>query len=314
MKGKLWCALFAAMLAMSFSRMPMMSAEATSLNVPEQYPVIQAVVTYTLTLHATPSTAGSIAASPSGSTYDSGTNVTLTASANRGYHFVHWEGDLSGSTNPTTIVMNGNKDVTAIFAQDQYTLAVSTNGQGTVTRTPDQPTYTYGTPVTLTTSAPVGWSFERWSGDLIGSTNPTTIPIHSNMAITANFIQDQYKLTIKTNGPGYVTKNPDQTTYTYGIVVTLSASPALGFESWSGDLSGSANPATIVMNGNKTVTATFNEARYTLAVSTTGQGSVARTPDQPTYPIGTVVTLTASPATGWSFDRWSGDLSGSANP
>ena len=48
--------------------------------------------------------------------YDSGATVQVTASANPGYHFVNWVGDASGTANPTTITMNGNKTVSANFA------------------------------------------------------------------------------------------------------------------------------------------------------------------------------------------------------
>jgi len=58
---------------------------------------------------------------------------------------------------------------------------------------------------------------------------------------------------------GTVTKNPDLATYSHGTSVTLTATPNVGysFAGWSGDLSGSTNPATITMDGNKTITATF---------------------------------------------------------
>jgi uncharacterized repeat protein (TIGR02543 family) len=45
-----------------------------------------------------------------------GTNVTLTAVATHGYVFTGWSGALEGTTNPTTITMDGNKDVIAHFA------------------------------------------------------------------------------------------------------------------------------------------------------------------------------------------------------
>ncbi len=51
-----------------------------------------------------------------------------------------------------------------------------------------------------------------------------------------------------------------------------------------------------------------------LDVSVIGQGSVLRTPDQPTYSCSEVVTLTAVPEDGQLFGGWGGDLSGSANP
>jgi Divergent InlB B-repeat domain len=51
-----------------------------------------------------------------------------------------------------------------------------------------------------------------------------------------------------------------------------------------------------------------------LTVNTVGSGSVAKSPNQPTYYLNDVVQLTANPASGWIFDHWSGDLSGSVNP
>lgn len=53
---------------------------------------------------------------------------------------------------------------------------------------------------------------------------------------------------------------------------------------------------------------------FALTTSVSGSGTVARNPNAATYPAGTVVTLTATPATGFTFAGWSGDLSGSANP
>ena len=60
-------------------------------------------------------------------------------------------------------------------------------------------------------------------------------------------------------GGGSVTKFPDKATYNNGESVQLTAVPAAGyaFGSWSGDLMGSANPATLVMDADKTVTANF---------------------------------------------------------
>ena len=65
---------------------------------------------------------------------------------------------------------------------------------------------------------------------------------------------------MNTVGSGTVTKNPNQATYHYGDVVQLTAIPSTGwsFGSWSGDLSGSTNPQSITITGNKTVAATFS--------------------------------------------------------
>jgi uncharacterized repeat protein (TIGR02543 family) len=96
---------------------------------------------------------------------------------------------MAGSTNPDTITMDGNKTVTATFTQDQYTLTINTVGSGSVTKSPDQATYTYGTIVDVNAIADAGWTFDSWSGDLGGSTNPETITMDGNKTVTATFTE-----------------------------------------------------------------------------------------------------------------------------
>ena len=53
---------------------------------------------------------------------------------------------------------------------------------------------------------------------------------------------------------------------------------------------------------------------WTIGTQVLGSGTVAAMPDQTSYDTGTLVQLTASPATGWHFVGWSGDASGSDDP
>ncbi len=126
-----------------------------------------------------------------------------------------------------------------------------------------------------------------------------------------------YTLTVNVVGNGSVQKNPDQTSYTAGTQVILTAVPGPGatFVGWSGAVTGTNNPVTIIMDSNKTVTATFagggQTQTYTLTVnvSPTGAGTVTKNPNQASYPAGTNVTLTATPAAGYAFVNWT-DSSG----
>ena len=68
---------------------------------------------YSLTI--TVSTGGLTDPLPGSYSYDSGTEVTITAIANSGYEFIEWSGDASGTTNPITITMDSNKSVAANF-------------------------------------------------------------------------------------------------------------------------------------------------------------------------------------------------------
>ena len=74
-------------------------------------------------------------------------------------------------------------------------------------------------------------------------------------------VEDLYTLTVTTSGQGSVSKSPSQSSYASGSTVQLTATPASGyvFSGWSGGLTGSANPASVTVNGNKAITATFTQ-------------------------------------------------------
>ena len=112
---------------------------------------------------------------------------------------------------------------------------------------------------------------------------------------------------------GRVTRTPDQATYLHGSVVTLTAVPEAGwyFGQWLGDASGTLTQTTVLMDANKVVTATFfntPQTYYTLTLSLIGSGLITPTVGAHTYLSGTVVPLSASPAAGWQFVGWSGDV------
>jgi uncharacterized repeat protein (TIGR02543 family) len=69
-------------------------------------------VTYTLNVTAVN---GTVVKNPDQATYNSGTIVELTATANAGYVFTSWSGDATGIISPKSILMNANKNVTANF-------------------------------------------------------------------------------------------------------------------------------------------------------------------------------------------------------
>jgi len=227
---------------------------------------------FTLTVNTTGS--GNVTLNPPGGVYNAGTSVTLTAipqGGTSGYQFSGWSGDLTGSTNPATITMDANKNVTATFAAlpSQYTLTVSTVGSGSLTMNPPDGVYNAGTEVTLTATPASGYQFDSWSGEVNGSTNPTTITMDADKNVTATFTAlPQYTLTTNVVGAGSVVWDPPGTVHDAGTMVTLTATSSAGyqFDGWSGDLTGLENPATITMDANKNVTATFTALPSTSSI------------------------------------------------
>ena len=269
-----------------------------------------AVKTYSLTI--TPGN-GSVTKDPDKASYNQGEKVTLKAASNVGYSFTNWSGDLSGSTNPATLVMDADKSVTAGFALKTYSLTV-TAGNGSVTKSPDKTSYNHGEMVTLQAAPNEDYSFTNWSGDLSGSTNPVKLIMDANKSVSAGFTLEAYSLTVTAVG-GLVTKIPDKASYNRGETVTLQAAPNVGhsFTNWSGDLSGSKNPTTLVINADKSVTAGFAVKTYSLT-ATAVDGSITKNPDKASYNHGETVTLQAVPNNDYSFTNWSGNLSGGTNP
>jgi hypothetical protein len=195
------------------------------------------------------------------------------------------------------------------------TVTTSVVGSGTVTMNPVQNEYACNAPVQLTATANPGWTFSGWSGALTGSTNPATLTVSGDHAVTATFTQNEYTLTVNTTGSGSVTRNPEKATYHLGDQVTLTAAAETGwaFSEWSGGASGSTNPVTVTINGNTTVNAAFIHSQYTLTVNKVGGGSVQVNPPGPfNYDDTIILTATADP--NWAFSGWSGNISGSENP
>jgi hypothetical protein len=104
-----------------------------------------------------------------------------------------------------------------------------------------------------------------------------------------------------------------------GSSVTLAATPDATsvFEGWSGACTGT-DDCTLKASRNRTVTATFTSVGTQLIVNRVGAGMVTSSPAgiacgvtcAATYPTGSVVNLTAEPASGVTFAGWSGGCTG----
>jgi hypothetical protein len=122
--------------------------------------------------------------------------------------------------------------------------------------------------------------------------------------------------TASASAGGSIERSPNASSYALGTLVTLTAIPATGytFTGWSGNLRGTANPAIVTMDANKTIAALFAINTYSISVKVSGFGSIAKSPDQDIFTYGTSVQLIATPAAGWKFTGWIEDLTTVTNP
>jgi hypothetical protein len=74
---------------------------------------------FTLTVNKTGAGTGAVFNTPSGTTFDEGTVVSITATANPGSSFTGWSGACTGTAQPCAVTMSQNRTVTADFANSE---------------------------------------------------------------------------------------------------------------------------------------------------------------------------------------------------
>ncbi len=130
--------------------------------------------------------------------FENGAQINLEAVPASGYLFNDWSGSQSGNTNPTTIVIDCNKRITASFSQVMHTLTLQVSGSGSITPTMGTYDYSEGTVVSITATPDSGWQFDNWIGDV---SNPdsvaATVAMDTDKTVTANFDQ----MTIRVRWP-----------------------------------------------------------------------------------------------------------------
>jgi hypothetical protein len=219
-------------------------------------------------------------------------------------------------------------------------ITLTGSGSGSVTSAPSGITcpsactanFGSGTSVSLTATPSSGSTFAGWSGACSGlSTCSVSMTAAKTVTATFNVSSTLFPLTVTVagTGTGAVTSAPVgincpstcTANFNGGSSVTLTATPSPGstFAGWSGACSG-AGTCSVSMTAAQSVTATFVPASFPLTVSLVGTGSVSSAPAGITCPStcstnfssGVLVTLTATPAAGFTFGGWSGVCSGVA--
>ena len=94
--------------------------------------------------------------------------------------------DSDIETNPIKTGMSYVDPPGGLYAPLTFTLT-TVAANGTVTRSPDQETYTAGSAVLLTATPDAGYVFTGWSGSASGSANPLGVTMNGKKTITANF-------------------------------------------------------------------------------------------------------------------------------
>ncbi|MEW6366233.1 MAG: hypothetical protein AB1714_16520 [Acidobacteriota bacterium] len=287
----------------------------------------------TLIASASPTEGGVVTKNPDKSVYDMGENVQITATpASTDWQFTGWSGDASGTENPKTITMDRAKNVVANFYNTSWptlTITLAPAGGGSTTINGKSATSTQAAPgsqLALVATANTGYIFNSWrdAGGQVLSTNRAytySMPAGS-VTLTAAF-DLAYSVATSANPTNGGTVAPTGALwYAAGSVIAFTATPAANysFTAWNvnGTSAGNANPINITIDSNKVIYADFTYGgggtTYTLSTNISPAGTGTVTPNYGVYAAGSVVSVRATSADGYSFDYWTGSVTGSTNP
>lgn len=201
------------------------------------------------------------------------------------------------------------QDINVGGAPQSFTISVSANPTigGTVS---GGGTYNQGQSCTVTAAANASYSFVNWTenGNVVSTNRNYTFTVTSNRTLVANFqAQPQnYNITVSanpTNG-GTVTGGGS---YQQGQSCTVNATPATGynFVRWTenGQQVSTNASYTFTVTGNRTLVAQFQLQSFSITASADPNNGGTVTGGG-TYNYGQSCTLSATPATGYTFVNW----------
>lgn len=272
-------------------------------------------------------------------TVPAGTELTLSASPIEPARFAGWSGrgvDCMGA-DTCTLTVTGDVDVNATFTIHEVALLVSAvgDGRGTIVSEPVgidcgatcSASFPGGAMVRLRATPEVGSEFTGWSGACAGLDEVCAVRLDDVTEVMGEFTLRRFTVEVEHAGDGLGTVTSDPAgldcgetcaaDFGYGTRVTLAAVPAPGssFAGWTGcDAPGPSCEVTVT--DARRVEARFETNRHALALALAGAGAGVVRSDpagidcgadcDETLLHGTVVTLTAIPDAGSSFDGWGG--------
>lgn len=248
-----------------------------------------------ITVHSNDSVKGHVSGS---GLYIYNAPVVLMATANEGYHFIHWN---DGNTqNPRYVTAIQDSVFTAIFVSNLSNINVLNNNpeMGTVS---GSGVYYYQNYATLSATPNYGYHFTHWND---GNTdNPRMLFVDRDTTFIASFALNVYAISASSENTtmGSVSGGGN---YTYNMQISLTANANFGyhFSQWSDG--NTQNPRNVVVTKDSVFTAQFAANTYTLSVSS-DDPDMGSAYGAGTFTYNSQTTISAAANYGYHFTQWS---------
>ncbi|MBI4547791.1 MAG: putative Ig domain-containing protein, partial [Ignavibacteriae bacterium] len=254
-----------------------------------------------------------------GSTHTLSTDSIQAQTASSRYIWTSWS---DGGTRSHTIIVPSTDSTYTVNFKTQFFLTMNASTGGTVT--PASNWYDSAQVVSISATPNVGYTFSGWSGSGTGSytgpNNPASITIRSAITETASFTLFPIQVTVQSNPPGrsfivdgVAYSNSQTFTWSATESHTLSTTTPQTGDSvtrylWSSWSDGGAMTHSVAPITDTTFIVNFTTQYFLTMIANTG-GTVS--PVSNWYNSGQVVSISATPSSGYSFSSWTGTGTGS---
>jgi len=246
-------------------------------------------------------------------------SVIITAMPDTGYQISGWSGScgtFDEASNPVSVTGSGDCSISVSFEKVSYTIATNAGAGGSIT---GNQSVKHGESVGITARPDTGYQIQSWGGNcgiLTESGNSVTFTATKSCSTSVSFEKVSYTISTDAGDGGSITEN-QSVEHEESVIITAMPDTGYQIDGWSGSCgtySKTTNPISITVSEDCSIGVTFEKVSYTISTNAGDGGSI--TGDQ-SVKHGELVSITATPDTGYQIRSWSGScgtFSKSTNP
>ena len=250
----------------------------------------------TYTISAVIGEGGSATIKPTKAQY--GDTITVTTTPSKGYELDTIKVNGKAISGDTFTMPAQNTEVDISFKKSTYKITISPTTNGSASAS--QYTANYGDKITITATPDAGYTLDTITANGTVLTSNTFSMSAADVTVEVTFKKATYNVSVTAGEGGSATANPAKAQY--GASVTVTATPSKGYMLDTIKVDGKAiSGDTFTMPAhNAEVEVTFKKATYKITVSKPVNGSATASQNYANY--GDKITITATPATGYTLD------------
>ena len=238
-----------------------------------------------------------------------GTELTIVATPKQGYELTALTANDKDILATKKVVVTENTTIKATFAKKTFVVTLDKEGEGVLDATgaKDLKAVPYGTKLTITATPAEGYELKALLANGFDIRSTKSVEVTGDTRIKAIFTQQTFAVTLTSNEHGKVkiVEPVDLEAVPYGTTLTISATPAEGYELTALTANGEDILATksFVVKGATEIRAAFSMAHFAVTLTHEGEGKVDATgaEDLTTVPYGTELTIVATPKQGYEL-------------